>query len=92
MLKSGELFYVDLHHLATCITICNNNQSYYLLGLIDGYSRLAWFEVLDSKRALDVMFSFFEVLCMKIYLILRMNYWAFWFIIMTIVLILHCRD
>ena len=69
MSKSGELLHIDLHHLASGITICNNNQSYYLLGLIDGYSRLAWVEVLESKRALDVMFATLKVLCMKTYLI-----------------------
>ena len=57
MSKSGELLHIDLHHLASGITICNNNQVYYLLGLIDGYSRLSWVEVLESKRALDVMFA-----------------------------------
>ena len=39
------------------LTICNNNQPYYLFSLIDGYSRLTWVEVLESKKALDVMFA-----------------------------------
>ena len=34
MLKSGELVHIDLHHLTSSITIINNNQLYYLLGLL----------------------------------------------------------
>ena len=58
MSKSGELVHIDLHHLASSITIVNNNKPFYLLGLLDGYSRIAWVEVLESKKALDVMLGF----------------------------------
>ena len=66
---SGELLNVDLHQLSKGITIQNSNHTYYLLGLIDGYSRVAWVEVLDSKKALDVMFGF-----LKSFNFLRMEY------------------
>ena len=29
MSKRGELLHINLHHLASSITICNNNQPYY---------------------------------------------------------------
>ena len=46
---SGELLNVDLHQLSKCITIQNSNHTYYLLGLIDGYSRIAWVEVWTAR-------------------------------------------
>ena len=66
---SGELLNVDLHQLSKGITIHNSNHTYYLLGLVDGYSRVAWVEVLDSKKSLDVMFGF-----LKSFNLLRMEY------------------
>ncbi len=69
MSKSGELVHIDLHHLASSITIVNNNRPFYLLDLLDGYSRIAWVEVLESKKALDVMFA-----CLKSFNILNIRY------------------
>jgi len=63
------LVHIDLHHLASSITIVNNNKPFYLLGLLDGYSRIAWVEVLESKKALDVMFA-----CLKSFNILNIRY------------------
>ena len=48
MQKIGELVHIDCHQLSQGITIAEPNQTYYLLGLIDGYSRLAWVEVLEN--------------------------------------------
>ena len=50
MSRSGELLHIDLHHLASSITIVNNNKPFYLLGLLDGYSRIAWVEVYSKIR------------------------------------------
>jgi transposase InsO family protein len=66
---SGELLNVDLHQLSKGITLVNSNHTYYLLGLVDGYSRVAWVEVLESKKSLDVMFGF-----LKSFNLLRMEY------------------
>ena len=66
MSKSGELVHIDLHHLASSITIVNNNRPFYLL---DGYSCIAWGEVLESKKALEVMFA-----CLKSFNILNIRY------------------
>ena len=57
MQKIGELVHIDCHQLSQGITIAEPKQTYYLLGLIDGYSRLAWVEVLENKKALTVMFA-----------------------------------
>ena len=57
MIKAGELLNIDLYELSKGITIHNNNRSYYLLGLVDYYSRIAWVEVLKDKKSLNVMFA-----------------------------------
>jgi len=57
MKRIGELVHVDTHQLSKGITIDEPGKTYYLLGLIDGYSRLAWAEVLEDKKALTVMFA-----------------------------------
>ena len=57
MKRIGELVHIDCHQLSRGITIAEPNKTYHLLGLIDDYSRLAWVEVLEDKKALTVMFA-----------------------------------
>jgi len=57
MSRIGELVHIDCHQLSKGITIANSDKTYYLLGLIDDYSRIAWVEVLENKKALTVMFA-----------------------------------
>jgi transposase InsO family protein len=57
MQRIGELVHIDSHQLSKGITIAESNKTYYLLGLIDDYSRIAWVEVLDNTKALNVMFA-----------------------------------
>lgn len=57
MSRVGELVHIDLHQVSKGITIAEPNQTYYLLGVIDDYTRLCWLEVLDNKKALTVMFA-----------------------------------
>jgi len=57
MSKIGELVHIDCHQLSKGITIDNSDKTFYLLGLIDGYSRVAWVEVLEDKKAITVMFA-----------------------------------
>jgi len=57
MSRIGELVHIDCHQLSKGITITDADKTYYLLGLIDDYSRIAWVEVLDNKKALSVMFA-----------------------------------
>lgn len=57
MSKIGELVHIDCHQLSRGITIAEPNKTYYLLGLIDDYSRIAWVEVLENKKAIKVMFA-----------------------------------
>ena len=69
MKKVGELVHIDLHQISKGITIAEPNQTYYLLGVIDDYTRLCWLEVLDNKKALTVMFA-----TLKAFNMLRMRY------------------
>lgn len=57
MKRIGELVHIDCHQLSKGITIDGPDKTYYLLGLIDDYSRVAWVEVLENKKALTVMFA-----------------------------------
>ena len=52
-----NLVRIDCHQLSKGITISEPKKTYHLVGLIDSYSRLAWVEVLEDKKALTVMFA-----------------------------------
>lgn len=69
MSKIGELVHIDCHQLSKGITIAEPQQTYYLLGIIDDYSRLAWVEVIENKKALTVMFA-----TLKAFNMLKLNY------------------
>lgn len=56
MQKAGELVHIDLHQLSSGITI-KCSKTLYLMGVIDGYSRIAWVEVIEDKKSLTVMFA-----------------------------------
>ena len=57
MSKIGELVHIDCHQLSKGITIAEPNKTYYLLGILDDYSRLCWIELMEDKKALTVMFA-----------------------------------
>lgn len=69
MSKIGELAHIDLHQISKGITIAEPNKTYYILGVIDDYTRLCWLELLDDKTALTVMFA-----TLKAFNMLRMRY------------------
>jgi transposase InsO family protein len=69
MERIGELVHIDCHQLSKGTTIAQPDKTYYLLGLIDGYTRIAWVEVLEEKKALSVMFA-----TLKAFNMLRMQY------------------
>lgn len=57
MSKVGELVHIDCHQLSKGITIKEPDKTYYLLGLIDDFSRVCWVELMEDKKALTVMFA-----------------------------------
>jgi transposase InsO family protein len=54
--KLGELGHVDLHQLSRDMFLAPPSSTAYIVSLIDSCSRLAWAEVIPSKKALPVMF------------------------------------
>lgn len=54
--KAGELGHIDTHYLAKGI-VAGDSKRYYLLGLIDSCTRLAWVEILPDIKALTVLFA-----------------------------------
>lgn len=61
-MQAGELGNIDIHYVAKGTVKEVGEQRLYLLGLIDAYSRVCWLEVIDSIKALDVMFASMEIL------------------------------
>ena len=55
--KLGELGHVDLHQLPRDMFLAPPVGTAFIVSLIDSCSRLAWAEVLTSKKALPVMFK-----------------------------------
>ena len=49
MSRIGELVHIDCHQLSKGIIIDSSDKTFYLLGMIDDYSRVAWVEVLEDK-------------------------------------------
>jgi transposase InsO family protein len=54
--KAGELAHIDTHHLSKSI-IAYGNTRYYLLGVIDSCTRVAWVELIEDTKALTTMFA-----------------------------------
>jgi len=67
MEKVGELAHIDCHQLAKGIIL--PSKKYYLLGVIDDCSRIAWVELLENKKSLSIMFA-----TLKAFNILRAQY------------------
>jgi transposase InsO family protein len=55
--KIGELGHVDLHQLSRDMFLVPPPNTAFIVSLVDSCSRLAWAEVLTSKKALPVMFK-----------------------------------
>lgn len=53
---SGELGHIDCHHLSRDL-IASDPKRYYLVGVIDSCTRLAWLEIVSDIKALTVMFG-----------------------------------
>jgi transposase InsO family protein len=54
--QAGELGHVDSHYLPKGI-IANDNNRYYLFGIIDSCTRVVWVELTDNLKALTTMFA-----------------------------------
>ena len=57
----GELGHVDIHYITKNTVREFKNKKFYLLGVIDDYSRVCWIEVIDSIKAIDVAFETMDI-------------------------------
>lgn len=60
--KIGELGHVDLHQLPMDAFLKPPPQTCYVISVIDACSRLAWAEVVESKKALPAMFRALKII------------------------------
>lgn len=60
-MKAGELGHIDCHYLPKGL-IKNDDTRYFLVGLIDDYSRITHVEMVNDIRSLTVMFATLKML------------------------------
>lgn len=60
--RLGEMGHVDLHQLPRDIFLKPPAKPAYVISLLDGCSRLAWAEIVASKKAVPVMFKTMRLL------------------------------
>ncbi len=54
--KTGKLGHVDCHRLGRELLL-PNPQRYYLIGVMDDYTRIAWVELTQDDTELTIMFT-----------------------------------
>ena len=55
--KAGELGHIDTHYLPKGVVQSEPNKRYYLYGIIDSCTRVAWVELTEDVTALTTMFA-----------------------------------
>lgn len=55
--KAGELAHIDTHYLPKGVVRSEPNKRYYLYGIIDSCTRVAWVELTEDITALTTMFA-----------------------------------
>lgn len=61
-MSAGELGHIDIHYVSKGTVRETGNKKLYIIGIIDDYSRICWLEVVDSIKAMHVMFASLEAL------------------------------
>ncbi len=54
--KAGDMAHVDCHYLPKSLLL-NDNKRYYLVGVVDDCTRVAWCEIVPDITSLTVMFA-----------------------------------
>jgi transposase InsO family protein len=60
--KMGELGHVDLHQVPKDVFLNLPSEQCYVLTVIDSFTRLAWAELVISKKSLPVMFKSLKII------------------------------
>lgn len=59
---AGSLAHIDCHYLPKGIIKNLPEKRFFILGVIDDYSRIAWAEVTNSTKAIDATFAMMDVI------------------------------
>lgn len=59
---AGSLAHIDCHYLPKGILQNEPQKRYFVLGVIDDFSRIVWVEVIPSLTALDVTFAMLDAI------------------------------
>jgi transposase InsO family protein len=59
---AGSLAHIDCHYLPRGIIKTEPMKRYFLLGVIDDYSRIVWTEVIPSTKAIEVTYAMMDAL------------------------------
>lgn len=59
---AGEMGHIDIHYVSKGTVKETGAKKLYIIGIIDDYSRVCWLEVIDSIKAMNVMFASLELL------------------------------
>lgn len=68
-MNAGDLGHIDIHYVSKGTVKELSDKKLYILGLLDDHTRLCWLEVVESVKAIDVMFASMEAMMR-----LRMRY------------------
>ena len=66
--RPGELGHIDCHYISRDL-IGEGKKQYYLVCVVDSYSRIAWAEVVEDIKSLTVMFA-----VMRLFNLIKANY------------------
>lgn len=64
----GELGHIDCHYISKDL-VSDDKKQYYLVCIVDSWSRIAWAEVVEDIKSLTVMFA-----AMRLFNIIKANY------------------
>lgn len=59
---AGSLAHIDCHYLPKGVVKSDPQRRYYVLGVMDDYSRILWVEVLPSIKSIDVTFGMLDAI------------------------------
>lgn len=60
--KAGSLAHIDCHYLPKNIVKTEPEKRYFVLGVMDDFSRIVWIEVINSTKAIDVTFAMMDAI------------------------------
>lgn len=59
---AGSLGHADCHRLPIGVVQSEPKKRYYVLGVVDDFSRIVWVEVIESLKAIDATFAMMDII------------------------------